>query len=77
MVRVYRRYRLQRDRDGERWVQALIDETKAEEARKPMGQVDLIKESERLARYGAQQAKKLGIKPKGTNRLVHAVRSHQ
>ena len=36
MVRVYRRYRLQRDRDEERWVQTLIDETKAEEARKPI-----------------------------------------
>jgi len=77
MVRVYRRYRLQRDRDEERWVQTLIDETKAEEARKPMSRAELLKESERLARYGAQQAKKLGIKPKDTNRLVHAVRSQQ
>src|ERR1017187_8125959 len=75
MVRVYRRYRLQRDRYEDRWVQALIDETKAEEARKPVSQAELLKESERLARYGAQRAKKLGIKPKDTDRLVHAVRS--
>ena len=77
MVRVYRRYRLQRDRDEERWIQTLIDGTKAEEARKPTAQADLLKESERLARYGAQQGKKLGIKPKDVNRLVHAVRNQQ
>jgi metal-responsive CopG/Arc/MetJ family transcriptional regulator len=77
MVRVYRRYRLQRDRDEERWIQTLIDETKAEEARKPTSQADLVKESERLTRYGAQQGKKLRIKPKDVNRLVHAVRSQQ
>ena len=77
MVRVYRRYRLQRDRDEERWIQTLIDETKAEEARKPTTQADLLKESDRLVRYGAQQAKKLGIKPKDVNRLVHALRSQE
>jgi metal-responsive CopG/Arc/MetJ family transcriptional regulator len=31
MVRVYKRYRLQRDNDDERWVANLIAEAKAEE----------------------------------------------
>ena len=77
MVRVYRRYRLQRDRDEERWIQTLIDETKAEEARNPTARADLLKESVRLSRYGAQQGKKLGIKPKDIDRLVHALRTQQ
>ena len=54
-----------------------IDEAKAEEARKPTAQAVLLKESERLARNGAQQAQKLRIKPKDINRLVHAVRSQE
>ena len=35
---------------------------------------DMLKESERLARYGAQQARKFGIKPKDVNRLIHEYR---
>jgi metal-responsive CopG/Arc/MetJ family transcriptional regulator len=71
MVRVYRRYRQQRDRDEERWILNLIAETKAEQAKNPMSVEDMLKESDRLARYGARQAKKLGIKPKDVNRLIH------
>jgi len=71
MVRVYRRYRQHRDRDEQRWVMNLIEEAKAEEAKSPMNTEDMIAESRRLARYGAAQAKKLGIKPKDVNRLIH------
>jgi hypothetical protein len=32
---------------------------------------EMIREAKRLADYGAAQAKKLGIKPGGTNRIIH------
>jgi metal-responsive CopG/Arc/MetJ family transcriptional regulator len=35
MVRVYRRYREQRDRDDDRWIMNLIEEAKAEQAKNP------------------------------------------
>jgi metal-responsive CopG/Arc/MetJ family transcriptional regulator len=71
MVRVYQRYRTERERDEERWVLNLIRETKAEQAQNPMSVKEMLAEDERLARYGAQQAKKLGIKPGDINRIVH------
>jgi len=74
MVRVYRRYKQQRDRDEERWISNLITEAKAEQAQSPMTVEDMLHDSERLARYGARQSKKLGIKPKDVNRLVHDYR---
>src|SRR5207302_2767895 len=60
MVRVYRRYRQQRDRDEERWVSNIISQAKAEQVKKPMSQDELLKENDRLARHGARQVKKLG-----------------
>jgi metal-responsive CopG/Arc/MetJ family transcriptional regulator len=71
MVRVYRRYRQQRDRDEDRWIMNLIEEAKAEQAKNPMSVEDMLTESDRLANYGARQAKKLGIKPKDVNRVIH------
>jgi metal-responsive CopG/Arc/MetJ family transcriptional regulator len=71
MVRVYRGYREQRDRDELRWVTNLIKETKAEQARAPMTVADMLAESERLVRYGEKQAKKVGIKPNAANRIIH------
>jgi hypothetical protein len=32
---------------------------------------DMLKESDRLARYGEKQAKKLGLKPKDIDRIIH------
>jgi metal-responsive CopG/Arc/MetJ family transcriptional regulator len=74
MVRVYVRYRNQREHDEEQWIARLIEETKAEQARNPMSVEAMLAESERLARDGAERAKKLGIKPKDINRLVHEYR---
>jgi len=71
MVRVYRRYRQQRDRDQDRWIMSLIEEAKAEQAKNPMSTAEMLAEDERLASYGAAQAKKLGITPKDVNRLIH------
>lgn len=74
MVRVYRRYRQQRDRDDDRWIMNLIADAKAEQAANSMSAEDMLKESDRLARYGATQAKKLGIKAKDVNRVIHDYR---
>jgi len=73
MVRVYQRFRLQRDRDEDRWVANLIQEAKAEESKKPMTVDELLAASEQFAREGAKQAKKLGLKtdPRSVNKLIH------
>src|SRR5271169_3783816 len=71
MVRVYRRYREQRDRDDDRWIMNLIEEAKAEQAKNPMSVEAMLAEDERLARYGASQAKKLGIKSRDIDRIIH------
>jgi hypothetical protein len=34
----------------------------------------MLAEDDRLARYGVQQAKKLNIKPKDVNRIIHEYR---
>ena len=74
MVRIYRRYRHQRDRDDDRLIMNLISQAKAEQAANPMSAEDMLKESDRLARYGAAQAKRLGIKAKDVSRLIHDYR---
>jgi len=71
MVRVYRRYCQQRDRDETRWVMNLIEEAKAEQLKNPMTVSELVAENDRLVRYGARQARKLGIKPEDIDRIVH------
>ena len=49
----------------------LIQEAQAEERRRPLTLEELRKEDARLARYGEQQAKKLGIKPQDISRIIH------
>ncbi|MBI3330314.1 MAG: ribbon-helix-helix protein, CopG family [Nitrospinae bacterium] len=70
MFRVYQRYRQQREQEEERWVTELIREAQAEQEKNPLTPEELVKELTELARYGAQQAKKLGIKPKDVNRII-------
>jgi metal-responsive CopG/Arc/MetJ family transcriptional regulator len=77
MVRVYRRYRDQRDRDENRWIMGIIEEAKAEQERNPMSTEDMLKESDRLSRHGARQAQKLGIKPQDIDRIVHDYRARK
>ena len=77
MVRVYRRYRDRRDRDEARWIMGIIEEARAEQEKNPIGIEDMLKESDRLSRYGARQARKLGIKPKDIGRLVHDHRARK
>jgi metal-responsive CopG/Arc/MetJ family transcriptional regulator len=71
MVRVYHRYRVHRESDEDRWIGKVLAEAKVEQAREPMSLEEMLAENERLARYGAQQAKKLGIKPKDIDRIIH------
>jgi bifunctional DNA-binding transcriptional regulator/antitoxin component of YhaV-PrlF toxin-antitoxin module len=58
-------------------VTRIIGEAKTEKAKKPMSTEDTLKESKRLARYGAKQAKKLGIKAEDVNRIIHEHRQSQ
>ena len=73
MVRVYQRYRQQRDRDEMRWVDGIIQDAKAAEAAQPLTAEQIQSESSRLGRYGRQRTKKLGIKTDGrnVNRIIH------
>src|ERR1017187_8699076 len=75
MVRVYRRYRAQRDRDEDRWIMGIIEEARVEQEKNPMSAEQTLRESDRLSRYGARQAQKLGVKPKDIDRLVHDYRT--
>ena len=76
MVRVYQRFRLQRDRDEMRWVENLIKEAKAEQATNPMSTEEMIAEDEELRRWAAKHAKKIGLKAdlKSATRLIHEYR---
>lgn len=68
---------VQRDRNNDQWIDDLIEEAKAEQANSPMDVEALLKESDRLASYGAQQAKRLGIKAADVSRIIHEHREVQ
>lgn len=72
MLRIYKRYRQQRERkEDEAWMMKLIKEAQEEQKKNPMSPEELLQEFEASARYGAAQAKKLGIKPKDIDRIIH------
>ena len=77
MFRVYERYRRQRDQEELRWVNQVITEAQREQQENPATKEELLAESRRLARYGASQAKKLGIKTTDAEivRLIHKQRA--
>jgi hypothetical protein len=77
MVRVYRRYAVERERDEDRWMERVIAETKAEEARNPTSTAELLAESERLVKYGGERSKKLGIRQKDVVRIIHENRKER
>ena len=56
MVRVYHRFRDQRDRDETRWVANLIQEAKAERAKKPMTVDEILS---------------IKTDPRSVNQLIH------
>ena len=77
MLRVYQKYRQQRDHDANGWVTALIRETQDEQARQPMSVEEMLREDAALAAYGDAQTQKLGIKPRDIDRLIHDFRARQ
>jgi metal-responsive CopG/Arc/MetJ family transcriptional regulator len=77
MFRVYQRYRKQREQEEERRVMELIREAKEEQEKNPMTREELVKELKEIGQYGAQQAKKLGIKPKDVSRIIDESRKRR
>lgn len=70
MFRVYQLYRKQREQEEERWVMNLIREAQAEQEKHPMTPEELVRERQEIGRYGAEQARKLGIKPRDVGRII-------
>ena len=64
MVRVYERHREQREEFDEEWALNVMREGQEEERLHPMSLEESRHEEEKLLRYGAAQAKKMGIKDK-------------
>lgn len=79
MVRVYRRFRNERDRSETRWVTNIIREGRADAEQNPMSADEILAESGRLARQGANRAKKLGVATdsRTVNTIVHERRKAQ
>jgi alkylation response protein AidB-like acyl-CoA dehydrogenase len=74
LFRVYHVYRKRREREEERWVMDLIREAQEEQEQHPITPEELVRELQEIGRYGAQQAKKLGIKPTDVGRIIDASR---
>jgi hypothetical protein len=79
MVRVYRRFRDQRDREEGRWVANPVREAKAEEAKRPMTTDEMLAEGERLAKVGAKHATRIGIKTdlRSATQTIHERRKNR
>jgi len=80
MFRVYRSYRKRHPEPeiDDEWVMQVIREAQEEERKKPMTPGELVAEFKELARYGAKQAKKVGIDVEDEeviNRIVHEERA--
>ena len=77
-----RHYKASRSRRGRReesvqWVAELIAEAKREQKENPMSVPELLAESDRIARYGERQAKKLGIKGRDIVGIIHKSRARR
>jgi hypothetical protein len=80
MFRVYRSYRKRQPEPeiDDTWVMQVIAEAQEEERRSPTTPDQRVAEFRELARYGAEQANKVGIDvedPEVINRLVHEERA--
>ena len=62
------------DFNDDAWVVRLIAETKAEQAKNPMSVDEMLKENDRLARYGAGRPRN-SVKPNDVNRLIQESRT--
>jgi len=77
MFRVYQLYRKQREQEEERWVMDLIREAQEEQEQHPMTAEALVGGLQEIGRYGAQRAKKLGIKPRDIDRIIDESRKRR
>ena len=79
MVRVYRSYRKRHPEPeiDQEWVMQVIREAQEEEKRNPMTDEEAMAISEELMRYGAQQAKKMGITLEDVDRIIHEERARR
>src|SRR5262245_48972566 len=77
MVRVYERYSAERERFDASWVTRVLEETQAAERRHPTPPEAMKRDSEELRRYGVAHAKKLGIKTKDVDTVIHAHRARR
>lgn len=74
MVRVYQRYRRQREEDEERWVMNLIREAKEEQEKNPMSPEEIVADLKEFAREFSKKAKARGITGKDVNRIIYEAR---
>jgi hypothetical protein len=79
MVRVYRSYRKKHPEPeiDDEWVMQVLREAQEEEKRNPMTDEEAMAISEELMRYGAQQAKKMGITLEDVDRIIHEERARR
>ncbi|MDQ3840366.1 MAG: ribbon-helix-helix protein, CopG family [Thermoproteota archaeon] len=79
MVRVYRSYRKRHPEPeiDQEWVMQVLREAQEEENRNPMTDEEARAISEELMRYGAQQAKKMGVTLEDVDRIIHEERARR
>ena len=79
MVRVYRSYRKRHPEPeiDDEWVMQVLREAQEEEKRNPMTDEEAMAISEELMRYGAQQAKKMGITLEDVDKIIHEERARR
>ena len=79
MVRVYRSYRKRHPEPeiDQEWVMQVLREAQEEEKRNPMTDEEAMAISEELMRYGAQQAKKMGVTLEDVDRIIHEERARR
>ena len=79
MVRVYRSYRKRHPEPeiDEEWVMQVLREAQEEEKRNPMTRAEFLRLEDELMRYGANQAKKMGIKLEDVDRIIHEERARR
>jgi hypothetical protein len=76
MVRVYRSYRKRHPEPeiDDEWVMQVLREAQEEEKRNPMTRAEFLRLEDELMRYGANQAKKMGIKLEDVDRIIREER---
>lgn len=82
MLRVFRSYhkKYPEPEIDDEWVMQVIREAQEEQKQNPMTPAELVAEFKELARYGSQQAKKVGINVEDdavVNRITHEERARR